>query len=158
MTHYYPVVEIGFVFTDEVIASINLHLFRKSGETLGKIRYSKEQFLELAREHKLPDAFYDTYPVLQIHESIQTHEEFEGIIDTFDFTLLRNMEDTIDEERVTYICYLPLEHQASYLAADVPYKMSDEMLDEVKEKLKDYLPEDFDFGKYLCQINGVYLS
>ena len=166
MTHYYPVKEAGFVFTDEVVATINLIRFRKSNDSLGKIMekfpFSNTEkfqtFLMLARERRLPDAFYDLSPVLEIDKSIQAKEEFEGFFSTFDITLAQDEGDVFSEEQVTYICYLPMDYEPSYLDGDAPYQLSDDMLKELKEKLSGYLPEEFDFGKFFCSISGVYLS
>jgi len=52
------------------------------------------------------------------------------------------------------IYYVPVKHYATLFKA--PYNNMDELVDEFKEKLSEYLPDNFDYRKYIRRIVGTY--
>lgn len=52
------------------------------------------------------------------------------------------------------IYYIPTRNISTLFKA--AYKNMDEMITEFKERLREYLPADFDYRKHICNISGTY--
>lgn len=63
-----------------------------------------------------------------------------------------------DADKVTYyhgdpICFVQLRYPTLFKQA---YRDMDEIIDELKHKVGEYLPDDFDYRNKICNICGVY--
>ena len=63
-----------------------------------------------------------------------------------------------DADKVTYyhgdpICFVQLRYPTLFKQA---YRDMDEIIDELKYKVGEYLPDDFDYRSKICNICGVY--
>lgn len=55
-----------------------------------------------------------------------------------------------------YIYYIPTNTVSTLFKA--AYSNVDEMIEEFKEKIGEYLPDDFDYRKYIRHISGTYFG
>lgn len=67
---------------------------------------------------------------------------------------LGDWSNTIEFCRDT-IHYIVLRYPTLFHA---PYKNMDDVVDELKEKIGEYLPDDFDYRSRICEIVGTYFG
>lgn len=151
---YHPVSEVAFFFTDDALALVNRALMSRT-KTLHK-RYASmtdEDFIKAAVNNELPESFYDVQDIMEVLPDLQVHGDFDGHVETFDTT-------TANEEAIEFdidcdnIVYLPLDYAASYLNA--PYTMTDDMVEEIRAQIGEYLSDGYNIAKNLCSICGTY--
>lgn len=63
------------------------------------------------------------------------------------FTSFENYEDDV-------IYYLPLKRRPSLFKT--AYSSVEEIVKEIKDQIGKYLPDDFDYRTYICEIQGSY--
>ena len=158
----YPVNEpCGFLITPDVAAMIML----KKAKDAGELEPYVEEFLdgfsifEAVRTELLSPSVLEEYsdPQLVFDEfsekfGMNVLPEFEGTVKTlFEDEADRTIYETYGDEHVFYI---PVAHQPEFFKA--VYKDPQEIYDEFKELLKDYLPEEFSYWANIVTIDGTY--
>lgn len=69
------------------------------------------------------------------------------------------LEDACESFSGGVIHFIPLDHYPSLSCADIvyaEYENVNEIIDELKQKVGSYLPEDFDYRSNIRHISGIY--
>ena len=158
----YPVNEpCGFLITPDVAAMIML----KKAKDAGELEPYVEEFLdgfsifESVRTGLLSASVMDEYsdPQLVFDEfsdkfGMNVLPEFEGTIKTlFEDKASQHLYETYGDEHVFYI---PANKAPSLFEA--AYKDPEEICQEFKDKLGEYLPEEFEYWPNIVEITGTY--
>lgn len=161
----YPLREVGAFLVDELVAA---YVLQKDYEKTG------EHFSETVKEALENGTFY------QMAEnnafSLETND-FDCFDPTEAFEVLNDVIDDINHmsefvgsattlvpERakrpldISYsndcIAYIPASRMPELFSA--AYESLDELIDEFKEKIGAYLPDNFDWAGHICTIDGTY--
>ena len=101
--------------------------------------------------HQTFNDLEDAYDFLEKKNATVCYcSEFTGDIVSHDF----GVEDPIDVSASgCFMAYIPCSKQPDLFHA--AYESFDELVDEFRKALVDFLPEDFDLRKYVCRIDGT---
>lgn len=122
------------------------------------LRLSHDVFKAAARAGTLPPDFTDIYVVQEMMAAegleLRYITSFVGSCETIEeltplMTTAAVEQDFSDED----VLFLPLDNGPSLFEA--AYASPQELLEEVRRKLQEYLPADFDFAAHLCRAKGT---
>ncbi len=127
--------EYAFLFTDETLRLIAKKLFsdytdEKYNKAMGLYVYDIKEKLSLNYEGEFTGS---TYPLKE-----------DGCPDFF----------SEDNYSSNILLYLPLEKEISLFKTS--YKNMEEVVSEIRNKIGDYLPDDYNYRKNICLICGTY--
>lgn len=127
--------EYAFLFTDETLRLIAKKLFsdytdEKYNEAMGLYVYDIKEKLSLNYEGEFTGS---TYLLKE-----------DGCPDFF----------SEDNYSSNILLYLPLENEISLFKTS--YKNMEEVVSEIRKKIGDYLPDDYNYRKNICLICGTY--
>lgn len=163
--HSYPLTESACFFLDETAAMFVLLKHAIDDNALQpKIQelIDKHGMNKVVYDNLIPEEFIDEYQDVQFAMELLIDEvddiawagDFEGEINT---KWPEKCEDTeplslnIDDNFVLYI--RPAKDADFFSQA---YSNPEQMCDEFRNKMSDYLPNDFPFWKYIVSLSGTY--
>lgn len=161
----YPLIEPACFFLDKTATMFVLlkHAINDNGlQPEIQELINKHGINKVVYDNLIPKEFIDEYQDVQFAMEILIEEvgdiawtpDFEGEINT---KWPEKCEDTkplslnIDDD---FILYLRPEKDADFFSP--AYSNPGQMYDEFRNKMSNYLPDDFPFWKYIVSLNGTY--
>lgn len=158
-----PLNEIGFILDIEAAMHINLRLgvYDDSAQDKASVElmlanpdFSKDIGRVIADEGWLEDDPNLAWEALQSEgvDAVAWYSDFEGIVETtFPDKTDNPMEETYENEAL-YMIRIAREPSLFHAA----YSSPDELVEEYKDLLGKYLPEDFDWWRHIVTAYGTY--
>lgn len=154
MMQNWPIKEVAFVITPEVLAMMNFLRMKRSETLPEKYNMSEQEFMRKLFDDEI-NPFEDDLDcvdfLFQALPDIQIHTEFDGTAKTMEDASGSPVELNYEDDG---IIYLPLNHTAQYCSA--VYHSSEEMSEEIRERIGNLLPGWWDISMTLCEITGTY--
>ena len=164
-THTYPLTEAACFFIDtQATMFILLKHAVKDNNIQPEIKNLIDTYgiKKVVYDNLIPEEFLDEYQddlfarelIIDEIDGVTMASDFEGEITTKWSDKCGNVNPLNLELDDNFILYIRPEKSADFFKQ--AYANPEEMLAEFKEKLSNYLPDDFPFWKYIVSIDGTY--
>lgn len=159
----YPFDHIVFFIDDSTCALMMRRLLSDDAVLLEEeqviLKLSYDEFLSAMKTGNLPASFTDLDMLQELMETegldLGHVSNFTGTVETstelLPFISTKGIEQSYDDD---VILYLPLDKGRSLFQA--AYPSAGELLTEIRQKLQNYLPDDFDYAAHICKVTGTY--